>query len=200
MSSGTWTVVMANRADLTGLREDRDMLANVDAFGAPVATARFMGGREYEAIAGADARPNLPAMMNVIARRSMALPAFASGGPFAGREGRMLAGEGLSGSERASVATLYVALMTELLIEALGAGGDVLVDGPLSTNPLYGSILSACLSRIVCSSTGESGNTRAACFLAGFADSPAAPTKTAAPIDLKELTAYRDLWRKEVMR
>ena len=200
VSSGTWTVVMANRAELTGLREDRDMLANVDAFGSPVATARFMGGREYEAIAGADARPNLPAMLNVIARRAMALPAFASGGPFAGREGRIVPGERLSGSERASVATLYVALMTELLIEGLGAGGDVLVDGPLATNPFFGSILSECLSRPVGLSTGESGNTRAACFLAGCANSPAAPTKAAAPLALDELGAYRELWRREVMR
>jgi sugar (pentulose or hexulose) kinase len=200
VSSGTWTVVMANRADLTGLREDRDMLANTDAFGAPVATARFMGGREYEAIAGADARPNLPAMMNVIARRSMALPSFASGGPFAGREGKILAAEGLSGSERASVATLYVTLMTELLIEMLGAGGDVLVDGPLATNPFFGSLLSECLSRPVYLSSGESGNTRAACFLGGFADSPAAPATAAPPIAMKELSAYRELWRREVAR
>jgi sugar (pentulose or hexulose) kinase len=200
VSSGTWTVVMANRGELTGLREDRDMLANVDAFGAPVATARFMGGREYEAIAGGDARPNLPAMMNALAKRAMALPAFASGGPFAGREGRIVAGEGLAGSERASVATLYLALMTELLIEALGVGGDVLVDGPLATNPFFGSILSECLSRSVHLSAGDSGNTRAACFLAGFADSPAAPTKAAAPIDLKDLSAYRELWRREVLR
>lgn len=200
VSSGTWTVVMANRVRLDGLREDRDMLANVDAFGSPVATARFMGGREYEAIAGADARPNLPALINVIERRAMALPAFASGGPFAGREGSIVGGEGLAGSERASVATLYVALMTELLIESLGAGGDVLVDGPLATNPFFGSILSACLSRPVHLSSGDSGNTRAACFLAGFSESPAAPTRAAAPLDLNELGAYRELWRRETMR
>jgi len=200
VSSGTWTVVMANRGELAGLREDRDMLANIDAFGAPVATARFMGGREYEAIAGVDARPNLPAMLNVLAKRAMALPAFASGGPFAGREGTIVAGEGLSGSEKASIATLYLALMTELSIEALGVGGEVLVDGPLATNPFFGPILSECLSRPVHLSAGDSGNTRAACFLAGFADSPAAPTNAAEPIGLKELSAYRELWRREVMR
>lgn len=200
VSSGTWTVVMANRAGLNGLREDRDMLANVDAFGSPVATARFMGGREYEAIAGVDARPNLPALINVIGKRAMALPAFASGGPFAGREGSIVGGEGLAGSELAGVATLYVALMTELLIESLGAGGDVLVDGPLATNPFFGSILSACLSRPVHLSAGDAGNTRAACFLAGCSDSPAAPTRAAAPLDLEQLGAYRTLWRREVMR
>lgn len=200
VSSGTWTVVMANRADLTNLREERDMLASIDAFGSPVATARFMGGREYEAIAGTDARPNLPAMMNVVARRVMALPAFASGGPFAGREGKLVNGEGLSGSERAGVATLYLALMTELLIESLGARGDVLVDGPLATNPFFGSLLSTYLSRPVYLSAGDSGNTRAACFLAGFVDSPAAEMKAASPMTLPDLKLYREHWRREVLR
>jgi len=36
------------------LAEDRDMLANVDIAGQPVATARFAGGREYRAIVGAE--------------------------------------------------------------------------------------------------------------------------------------------------
>ena len=197
VSSGTWTVVMANRADLTGLREERDMLANVDAFGSPVATARFMGGREYEVISGEDARPNLPALLNVIERRAMALPSFASGGPFAGQPGKFLNAETLSGSERASMATLYLALMTELLIEGLGARGDVLVDGPLATNPFFGSILTECLTRPVHLSA-DAGNTRAACFLAGFPDTPAAPLKAATQIAFKGLADYRESWRREI--
>jgi L-fuculokinase len=200
VSSGTWTIVMANRAELEGLREDRDMLANVDAFGSPVATARFMGGREYEAIAGADARPNLPALLNVIERQAMAFPAFASGGPFAGRPGKVTRAESLSGSERASVATLYLALMTELLIETLGARGDVLVDGPLATNPFFGSLLSACVARPVYLSAGDAGNTRAACFLAGFADASAASMNAAAPGTFEGLREYRELWRRQLVR
>ena len=201
VSSGTWTVVMANRADLSRLREDRDMLASVDAFGSPVATARFMGGREYEAIAGSDTRPNLPALLNVIDRQAMALPAFASGGPFAGRKGRLVNAENLSGSERASVATLYVALMTELLIEMLGAAGDVLIDGPLATNPLFGSVLAACLpSRSVWLSPGDGGNMRAACYLAGFPDAPTQPMTAPSAVALKALSSYREAWRELITR
>lgn len=203
ISSGTWTVVMANRADLSRLREDKDMLASVDAFGSPVATARFMGGREYETIAGTDARPNAPALLNVIERKAMALPAFASGGPFAGREGRLIDADDLSGSERASVATLYVALMSELLIEMLGAEGSVLIDGPLATNPLFGSILGALLpERSVELSTGDGGNTRAACHLAGFHDAPSppmAPATPATPALLQSLPSYREAWRNRVL-
>ena len=201
ISSGTWTVVMANRGDLTRLREDQDMLVNVDAFGSPVATARFMGGREYEAIAGIDARPNLPALMNVIERQAMALPAFASGGPFAGREGRLLDAENLSGSERAALATLYVALMSELLIESLGARGDILIDGPLATNPFFGSVLAGLLpSQQVLISPADAGNTRAACYLGGFTDAPAAEMKAPASLPLKHLPAYRAVWRAAMGR
>lgn len=200
ISSGTWTVVMANRADLSRLREDKDMLASVDAFGSPVATARFMGGREYEAIAGTEARPNAPALLNVIERQVMALPAFASGGPFAGREARLVNADNLSGSERASVATLYVALMCELLIEMLGAEGAVLIDGPLATNSLFGSILGALLpERSVELSAGDGGNTRAACYLAGFHDAPTSAMTPATPMALHSLPAYRDAWRKLVL-
>lgn len=200
ISSGTWTVVMANRADLSRLREDKDMLASVDAFGSPVATARFMGGREYEAIAGTEARPNAPALLNVIERQAMALPAFASAGPFAGREGRLINADNLSGSERAGVATLYVALMCELLIEMLGADGTVLIDGPLATNPLFGSILRALLpERSVELSSGDGGNTRAACYLAGCHDAPSAAMTPATAMTLQSLPAYRDAWRKRVL-
>jgi sugar (pentulose or hexulose) kinase len=51
VSSGTWTIVMASHTPLDRLDPARDMLANVDAFGDPVATARFMGGRDFETIA-----------------------------------------------------------------------------------------------------------------------------------------------------
>lgn len=200
VSSGIWTVVMANQADLSRLREDRDMLASVDAFGSAVATARFMGGHEYQAIAGSDARPNLPALLNVIERQAMASPAFARGGPFAGRAGRLINAERLSGSERASMATLYVALMSELLIELLGAAGDVLVDGPLASNPLFGSILADLLpARAVLLNPDDGGNARAACYLAGFTDAPLQSLTPANAMGLKSLPAYRAAWRQALL-
>ena len=138
----------------------------------------------FKAIAGTDTRPNLPALLNVLDRQAMALPSFASGGPFSGREGKLLNADNLSGSERASVATLYVALMSELLIESLGARGEVLIDGPLATNPFFGSILASYLpSHPVLLSTGDGGNTRAACYLGGFPDAPTQPMKAANALD-----------------
>ncbi|MES1263467.1 MAG: L-fuculose kinase, partial [Peristeroidobacter soli] len=131
VSSGTWTIVMANRGDLRRLAEQRDMLANVNAFGAPVATARYMGGREYEAIAQGGDEPTVDSVLEVMSAGAIALPSFASAGPYAGRVGRLENVEGLQGTQRAALATIYSAMMTTVLIESLGAAGEIFVDGPL---------------------------------------------------------------------
>jgi len=50
VSTGTWFVTMGvGGAGPSTYDPTEDMLANVDVFGRPVPTARFMGGRDYEA-------------------------------------------------------------------------------------------------------------------------------------------------------
>lgn len=195
----TATTVMVNRGDLGRLREERDMLAYVDAFGSPVASARFLGDVEYEAIAGTDARPNMPALINVVARRAMALPAFANGGPFAKRVGSFVNVDRLSGSERAAVATLYIALMTELLLESLDARGDIIVEGPLAANPLFGSLLATLISSQPVYLSIDGGHALAACYLAGFTNAPAPTLKAVSPVSIEQLREYRRSWRDAVM-
>ncbi len=198
VSSGTWTVVMANRAELSGLREERDMLASVDAFGSPVATARYMGGREYDAIAGgASEQPDLDALAAVLEKQAVALPSFASGGPFQGRTGRLLQADRLATAERAALATLYTALMTELLIESLGATGDVLIDGPLAGNRLFGPLLRTFgHAGDVRLSASSLGGARSACYLAGFPLAAQEPMQAAEPLRLPQLHEYRHRWRE----
>ena len=155
VSSGTWTIVMANRGDLRRLREDRDMLANVNVFGAPIATARYMGGREYEAIAqGSRASPTIRRADRSAQQRRDG-PAF-----ICERRARITAGaepsrapDGLNATQRAALATLYSALMTAQLIELLGTAGEIFIDGPLARNPLFGSLLGACVPAAPCAST-----------------------------------------------
>ena len=147
VSSGTWTVAMASNVDLRRLRQERDMLANVDAFGTPVGTARFMGGREYQAIVGdheAATTPTASALRSVLGQGAMALPTFAkTGGPFQGKHGRLVGAAGLNATERAALATLYVALVTNEMLDLLGAAGDLIIDGPLAINPMFAPILAA---------------------------------------------------------
>jgi L-fuculokinase len=197
VSSGTWTIVMANRGDLRRLREDRDMLANVNAFGAPVATARYMGGREYEAIAGGAGEPTLDGIAEVLSREAMALPSFASAGPYSGRAGRLENVDGMSSAQRAALATVYSALMTSSLIEALGSAGEIFVDGPLARNPFFASLLAACVPVGTVRTYPEGSGTRVAAYLAGERAAAEEP-QSVTPLRLPGLLEYQATWRHRV--
>lgn len=197
VSSGTWTIVMANRGDLRRLREERDMLVNVNAFGAPIATARYMGGREYEAIAGAPAAvPTIEGVGDILAHGAMALPSFASAGPYSGRVGKVEASD-LDGVRRASLATLYSALMTSLLIESLGAAGEIFVDGPLARNPLFASLLAAIVPAGSVRTYAQGGGSRVSTYLAGLPGHVAlgAEPQNVVPLRLPGLLDYQARWR-----
>jgi sugar (pentulose or hexulose) kinase len=196
ISSGTWTIVMASGADPARLREDRDMLASADAFGTPVPTARFMGGREYDVIASSKADPDPRALAAVLQRQAMAVPAFASGGPFSGHPGKLVHAEHLDEPQRAAVATAYTTLMIDLLLDSLGAQGDTIVDGPLSANPLFAGLLATLrpASRILAAPARTSCG-RAACYLAGI-ERPATQVAIASPpLQATGIEAYRAVWR-----
>jgi L-fuculokinase len=196
VSSGTWTIVMANRGDLACLREDRDMLANVNAFGAPVPTARFMGGREYEAISQGTDVPSAEALADIIRVQAMALPSFASAGPFANRKGELLNAQGLNGVGRASLATLYSALMTSRLIDALGVRSEVLIDGPLASNPLFGALLAAMIPGEVKLHSDRLGGARSAVHLAGYSVQQSESLKSVEPLNVSGLDRYRAVWEE----
>ena len=195
VSSGTWTIVMANRGDLRRLREDRDMLANVNVYGSPIATARYMGGREYEAIAQCPDEPNFDALIEVMSRGAMALPSFASAGPYSGRRGSIEGAEGLNATQRAALATLYSALMTAQLIESLGTAGEIFIDGPLARNPLFGSLLGACVPAGTVRIYPEGGGTRVAAHLAGLPSLAPGALRNVAPLRIDGLLEYQADWR-----
>ena len=195
VSSGTWTIVMANRGDLRRLREDRDMLANVNAFGAPVATARYMGGREYEAVAQSGDEPTVDAVIEVLSLGAIALPSFASAGPYSGRTGRLEGVDALHGTQRAALATLYSALMTAVLIESLGAAGEIFVDGPLARNPLFSRLLAACVPVGTVRTYPEGGGTRVAAHLAGLPSPAPGALQSVVPLRLPGLLEYQANWR-----
>jgi len=186
---------MANRGDLRRLREDRDMLANVNVYGSPIATARYMGGREYEAIAQCPDEPSFDALIEVMSRRAMALPSFASAGPYSGRRGSIEGAEGLNATQRAALATLYSALMTAQLIESLGTAGEIFIDGPLARNPLFGSLLGACVPAGTVRIYPEGGGTRVAAHLAGLPSLAPGALRNVAPLRIDGLLEYQADWR-----
>jgi hypothetical protein len=127
----------------------------------------------------------------------MALPCFAeTGGPFAGRIGRVAGPVPRTDAERAAMATLYIALMTDHCLAALGAAGRIVVEGAFTANAWFGPLLAGLAEgREVTVSDDSSGTTCGAWLLDAWGREPeaaAAPVKAWSPAGWR---AYRDAWR-----
>jgi sugar (pentulose or hexulose) kinase len=201
VSTGTWVIVFAIGGRAT-LDLDADMLANVDVRGKPTPSARFMGGREFAVLAGdAPAQPTLADIEAVVASRALALPSFSDqGGPFARRAGRITGPEPRTPEASAALATLYTALMTELLVERLSAAGDVIVEGGFTKSPTFAALLAALMSsRRVLLAASASGAAEGAAALARWGQKrERVKTYAAPPWTLSGLAGYRERWRAEV--
>lgn len=201
VSTGTWVVCMASGAPFERLDEERDMLANVDAFGDPIPCSRFMGGREYHAIAGDDGlehRVTAEDLVRVIGNGTLAVPCFArAGGPFRGSDGRIVGPEPSGVADRAALATLYTALMTHHCLERLGARGDAIVEGSFVKNPAYAAVLAALNpERAVYVSDDTTGTVRGTAALARWpSEAPTGVRLERAPAwSLPGLSQYRTRW------
>ena len=88
--------------------------------------------------------------------------------------------------------------MTVLLIESLGARGDIFVDGPLVANPIFAQLLAALTSETVRRVPPSTASGRVATFLAGFdalQEDVLVPVK---PAEVADLAAYHARWRQWV--
>lgn len=143
LSTGTWFVAMRTPApgasvDIGSLPEGRDCLVNVDAFGRPVPSSRFMGGREIETLTGIDTRridikPDqsglVAAVPNAVGNKAMVLPTFAAGvGPYPAAHGRWLGMPADQAGRRAGV-SLYGALVADVALDLIGSCERILVEG-----------------------------------------------------------------------
>jgi sugar (pentulose or hexulose) kinase len=120
------------------LPEDRDCLVSVDVRAKPLPSARFMGGREIEKVVklhirNIDIETDQPALLaavpEVLRSSSMLLPTLTPGcGPFPDGNGHWLNLPQNWYCRRAATC-LYVALVTERMLEILGAHSRLLVEG-----------------------------------------------------------------------
>ncbi len=195
VSTGTWVIAMAGGGALPPLDPARDCLANVDALGTPVPCARFMGGREYESLTGGLGTPSLGLALALSAEGAMMLPAFAeTGGPFPGRVGQVRAA-GLTADGRASLASLYLALMTDLCLDLCGSQGPIHVEGPMAANGLFTAVLAALRpGQRLSLSDDSAGTLMGAALLSG--SPPPSPTggRVVPPLP-GAWTDYRQAWR-----
>ncbi|WP_423065505.1 FGGY-family carbohydrate kinase [Devosia sp. CN2-171] len=150
VSTGTWVVVASPGGDIDDLDPSRDCLANIDAFGRPVPSARFMGGREFEMLTS-PRQPGEATIARVLSEGIMLTPSVVQGsGPFAGRQAQWtVPREQLDDDAVYVVVSFYLAMMTAECLMLTGASNHTVVEGPFAGNALYLRMLAAATGRPV---------------------------------------------------
>lgn len=201
--TGLWTVVFAPGGDLAGLDPKRDCLANIDALGRPVPSARFMGGREYNQLIGETAPLHVgeAAVSRVLDDAIMLLPSVTAGsGPFPDRKAHWTRPVALIDTEARFVAvSFYLALMTAECLSLAGADGDIVVEGPFATNKLFVEMLDAATGRPVTAMTDTQGTTSIGAALLASMKPGVMPGMMQAPMEHRaRMVAYAAKWRHAV--
>ena len=196
LSTGTWVIAMTVGGDTSGLDPARDSLANVDAFGRPVPTARFMGGREFDMLAPGAVEPDAADIDAVIVGDIQALPSFMAGvGPFPDAVGRWTAdAEALSAGEQTAAVSLYLALVTQACLGLCGLGREIIIEGPLARNRLFAEALARLTGVKVSVSGDATGTSLGASMLFGGAAGSSTGMEVA-PLQHDGFYAYAGRWR-----
>ena len=195
VSTGTWVICMALGGGDVVLDPARDTLINVNAFGEPVPSARFMGGREYEIVRSQGlATPTEADRRQVLERGIMLLPSVEpTSGPFPGQTHDWSEEPGSDG-ERALALSWYLALMTETCLSIIGAQGQVYVEGPFTRNSEFLEMLEACGRWVVPSSMSSTGTSAGAAVLAGLRRTRTQSSRRP-PRKNVRLAKYADHWK-----
>ncbi len=201
LSTGTWFIAMRSPAepvDLTTLPEARDCLVNVDAFGQPVPSARFMGGREIELLGKRIDRTGLTGLAEVLASGTMALPSYAPGsGPFPARSGHWI-NQPASDDEQAAAIALYAALMTDTALDLIGAKDCLLIEGRFASSELFTRALAALRPKTrVYTASAEADVSFGALRLIEPSLMPPGELAPVDPLD-QDLSAYRTAWHAAI--
>lgn len=210
ISSGTWLITFDTDLPLDRLDPDRDMVANTDVEGRPVACTRFMGGREFAEIAGQEglrAKPDTEDIQRLIDRKTLALPSFTdSGGPFPGQAlcGRIDGPLPERPAEKSALAALYAALVTDIDLDLLDSSGDVIIDGSFANNRHYTGLLAALRPKQTLVVSKDSDGTALGASLLWGWRSRKAPIQLdlepISPINIDRLAGYKELWRQQAAR
>lgn len=204
ISSGTWTILMASQVAVENLEPSKDMLANIDALGTPIACARFMGGREFGEICqqtGAQVTDVFTQadIQAVIDNGIYALPNFSGGsGPFSDNKGEFVGD--ITAVKGIAVATMYCALMVDYQLSLLAAQGDIYVEGAFLKNPLLCELINQLRQeQDVYLSMDDTGTVSGTAYLANWENVESQiNTKSSNQTTLTGLAEYKANWLKIV--
>ena len=202
ISTGTWTILMATQVPLENLDANKDMLANIDVTGRAIACARFMGGREFEAVceqAGSWLGEQFDEndLQQIIEKQVFALPDFSYGsGPFGGRYCEFIGG--INQVSGIALATLYCALMIDYQLDMLGAKGKIFIEGAFLKNPVLCAVLNQLREmQEVLLSKDATGTVQGAGYLTTWGDVECSiDVGQANKTSLTALSNYKEQWLK----
>lgn len=195
VSTGTWVICMAMGGEAVALDPARDTLVNVNAFGQPVPSARFMGGREYETLRQ-PADPTDADQDAVLAAGLYLLPSVQQGsGPFATAKAEWRPAEPETPQQREVALGHYLALMSAECLSMIGAKGPTLVEGPFGRNRWFIAMLAAATGRAVIASPSQTGTAIGAALL--FDAAPVAPPAPPVAVADPRLVALAARWRAD---
>ena len=201
VSTGTWVICLSVGGRALALDERRDTLVNVDAFGNPVPSSRFMGGRAF-AMLGPDASaPIADADRDqVLDGGVMLLPALPDdSGPYRGRKAEWRGDPASLGPGGYLYAvSLYLGMMTAVSLEAIGADGPVIVDGPFARNVTFLEALAVVTGRkVLIGGSGATGTSAGAALLALGPDARIAScNRVADVVPDPRIAGYAAKWRR----
>ena len=205
ISTGTWIVGLSDGPAPAAGYAQGYVTRNLDVHGRELSGILAMGGREFALIAGdaPDAPVEEGTVAALIAAGTMALPSFVEqDGVFPGSamQGRIVGPPPATPAERRALALLYVALLTAVCLDRLGAEGTIVLDGSFTKDPLYPALVAALRpGRRVIFNTDAYGTASGTALLAdhprrtGLAPVAVEPAR---PIEIAGLAAYRDTWRQ----
>lgn len=201
LSTGTWFIAMRSPqspVDLAALDPERDCLVNVDAFGQPVPSARFMGGREIELLGQRIDRSGLEGLPEVLLNGAMVLPSQVPGcGPFPGLFGRWINRPEAEDEQRAAIA-LYAALMADASLDLIGAREVLLVEGRFAASEIFTRALASLRPGTrVFTAEGEADVSFGALTLVWPDLAPQVELRAVALLD-RDIDAYRDEWYDDI--
>ena len=208
VSSGTWSVIMDAQSDCSALDADKDMLVNIDAEGSPIATARYMGGREFGLICerlNTDIATTFTDadVENIVTSNIFIMPAFCKGtGPYPDAAGQVDVEKETLKINGKAAATIYSALMVNNILKRLNPSSkqDILIEGSFAANEVLCRLLAALNpDRKLRTKSGGNGVTEG-CFLLTRWNAPFVQTENPeiTPYALEAFTEYAKAWTKRL--
>ena len=161
VSTGTWYIIFNQKTPLKNLNPSLDMLANIDVFGKPVPTMRFMGGREYDHLMGVFKISNKTrAIKNFSFHDYLIYPSYASGGGFSINKINISFYERLNKSQIYYLICLYISFVINFCLNQMKSSNTIILDGPITKNITIMKILSSLRKKqIVLKNKREIGTT-----------------------------------------